>query len=169
MTSQSDKDLSRRTTDKVTKALTETEERIVDLIEAAQDPKDKAYLFILLKINSSLGDNTMVVHEVADNVNEVALSLHTHLQNFNNHILAEADIHSRESERKKIWTWVGRIAQTIVFAVVGYFQVQLADINLRIAQLENKLANHVADNRVTEATVAKNLEYLQEQKNSKVK
>jgi hypothetical protein len=126
----------RKRTEKIANDADKTEAKILELVEATADTKDKGFLLILLKLNSSLAENTKVVNEVANNLEQ-------HMDTFSQHAEQERLVHEAytaardQSEgEKKVWKYVITAARTILFAMIAYFQTQLIDLHNDIAKLK---------------------------------
>ena len=126
----------RKRTEKITSDADKTEAKILELVEATADTKDKGFLLILLKLNSSLAENTKVVNDVAN-------KLEQHMDTFSQHAEQERISHEAytaardQSEgEKKVWKYVVNIGRTILFAMIAYFQAQLIDIHKDVSQLK---------------------------------
>ena len=65
-------ELSRRQTDH--HKLIQLEDKIIQLIEATDNTKDKAYLLILMKINDSMISNTTSINTVTDEIKEISIA-----------------------------------------------------------------------------------------------
>ena len=118
----------------------QTEEKILELIEETGDAKDKAFLLILLKLNNSLTDNTLVVHEVASRVHDVSSGLEKHLKEFGDHLTTDTATIAREEGAKRVWAYVLGICQVIIFATVAYFNSELSNIRNDVVTIKTNIA-----------------------------
>lgn len=104
-----------------------TEDRILELIESTQDTKDKAFLLILLRLNTNMYHNTNIVSSVASKLDK-------HLTVFEQHSEEESKRVNQGAGVRKVVSYISGIIQTILFAMVIYFQSSLVEIKQQIVQ-----------------------------------
>lgn len=117
----------RRTSDYQADANDKTGDRILELIESTPDSKDKAFLLILLRLNTNIYNNTNIV-------TSVAAKLDKHLTVFEEHANDELKRLSQNTGTRKVLFYISGIVQPILFATALYFQSTLVDLKEFVVQ-----------------------------------
>lgn len=126
-------DLQRRLTD----AHDPTEEKILELIEQTHDSKDKAFLLILMKINSNLTQNTQATNDISDRVEEI-------IKHVDEHIKTEDALLNKGKGSLTIIMWLLGVAQGVAVWMLLHFNQQLVDVHKDIEQQRLELTQHTA-------------------------
>lgn len=119
-------DFLRRTSDHLD-ANDKTESRILELIESTQDNKDKAFLLILLRLNTNIFNNTNIVTSVASKLDK-------HLTVFEVHAEEELKRLNQGAGVRKVLSYVSGFIQTILLGIILYFQGALVEVKEQVAQ-----------------------------------
>lgn len=90
-----------------------SQDKILVLIEQANDPKDRAFLIVLQQINESLIANTHTINEVAE-------KLDSHLTAYEAHAEREKALLNQGKGMWRVAAWVLGISQAIAAASISF-------------------------------------------------
>lgn len=111
------------------------QQQIEDLIVAADNPKDKAFLLIMNKIAVSLDTNTFLTQSLSD-------EFQAHTKAFKNHEAAELSLINQGKGGLKVGMWLLGIIQTLVIVVASSQISELKDMRQELNACQLSITTH---------------------------
>lgn len=99
----------------------ETEEEILGLARQADDAKDRAYLLLLLRINSSLEANTAACNEISKEIQTHREEFEEHRKEFQKHVADEAALFNQGRGLWKATAVVLSVAQVVAIGLATWY------------------------------------------------
>jgi hypothetical protein len=111
------------------------QQQIEDLIVAADNPKDKAFLLIMNKIAVSLDTNTFLTQSLSD-------EFQAHTTAFKNHEAAELALIHQSKGGIRVGMWFLGIIQLIVIAVASSQLAEIKEMKQELLSCQITLNTH---------------------------
>ena len=103
------------------------EQEIMDMARTANDPKDRTYLLLLLRIVTSLEANTATTKEISAEILEHRAGFEQHRVEFRKHVEDEAALFNQGRGMWRMWAAFFGLAQIVGFSVVTWYIRQQAE------------------------------------------
>lgn len=111
------------------------QQQIEDLIVAADNPKDKAFLLIMNKIAVSLDTNTFLTQSLSD-------EFQAHTKAFKNHEAAELSLINQGKGGLKVGMWCLGIIQVLVIAIASSQLSEIRDMQQELNSCKTSITMH---------------------------
>lgn len=98
-----------------------TEAEILALAKDADDPRDRGFLVLLLKMHKSLDANTRATEQIAAEFVEHRKQFHEHREEFSQHVDDERALFNQGRGAWKILATVLTVAQVAAFSILTWY------------------------------------------------
>ena len=121
-----------------------TEEEILELARRENDPKDRAYLLLLLKINSNLEANTQATKDISSEIQTHRAEFEQHRIEFRKHVTDEAALFNQGRGMWRVTAVVLTVMQVAAFSLASWYVNKQDDESKQLKAISDSVVRNEA-------------------------